>query len=528
MSQIFISYRRKDFWFVEKLYNELKKALDTNIFVDLFGIRTPEYDQEILQNLRTSNLVLLVLSEYTFNKDQINSHNDWIRREMRETLRYNKPLYLIRLGDTPFPEADFLPRDIAECANRLAIQIQPESFATDFDALITRIINTPDLTFQRQNIPVTQPPLKEPSHRNYLEAIELLEQLQQQGMACNHGGMFDLNDLIERLQYQYDCVTERLQAERDYGAISTYLKMGDTEQALQLWRNWVINFPDYIEELDEDEYRAILTVDEQARFSKINYKDNDIISKAIEFNGTYNSDWQPYISTLEYSTLPDISYCLVPAGSFLMGSDDGLLDETPVHRQYFQEPFWVMQTPVTNAHWRLAVKANKVSEPTTSLGNRWFHDPTMANCPVVGINWAQAKLFATWLGGELLSEQEWEYIARGVESLRYTWGNQFDPSKVHYKYNSRSLLADVGNAKNTSWVGATDLIGNISEWLSSKYLPYNTNNKNTNLGNSYSVRGGSWKSDESQLKATHRNWYGPLISLDTLGLRCKLPIKPLT
>ncbi|MFZ4827552.1 MAG: SUMF1/EgtB/PvdO family nonheme iron enzyme [Phototrophicaceae bacterium] len=543
MSQIFISYRRKDFWFVDKLHHELNRALDTNIFVDLFGIRTPEYAEEILLNLRTSDLVLLVLSEHTFDPHSIQRTDDWIRREMRETLRYDKPLYLIRLGETPFPQAAFLPPDIAACAYRLGIQIQPESFPTDFAALINQIIQTPGLTFQRRdNIGVQQSPLPSSptvdfhsalnmiEDKRYAEAIDILKQLQVAGMAWNQDGIFDLNELIKRLQYQHDLVTERMQAKRDYDVISTYLKMQDMNQAFELWKLWVSRFPQYIEELDEAEYQAFSIVEEQvnrAHYSKRTYKDSDVMPKAIEFNGTYNRDWQPYISNLEHSTITDINYSLVPAGSFLMGSDEGLLDETPIHRQYFQEPFWVMQTPVTNAHWRLAVKAKVVNEPTTILGNQWFHNPEMSSCPVVGINWMQANVFARWLGGSLLSEEEWEYVARGVESLRYTWGNQFDSTKAHYRYNSNNIPRDVNTATNISWVGAMDLIGNISEWLSSKYLPYPTqDNKNANLGNSISVRGGSWRSDEAQLKATHRNWYGPLISLDTLGLRCKLPITP--
>ena len=539
MSQIFISYRRKDFWFVERLRKELDQALDTNIFVDLFGIHTPEYANEILGNLRNSDLVLLVLSDFTFNANLINNNDDWIRREMRETLTYNKPLYLLRLMETPFPNRFFLPADIADCAERLGIQFQPESFPEDFDRLVKQIVETPGLNFQRRVPPIPQPHINaQPTssidfrsaldlieNKKYLEAIAVLRQLLAQDEGPS--GFFDLNDLINKLQYQHDFESERLKAKREYDIISAWLKIGDMEKAFELWKVWLNTYQAYVEELDVDEYKMFLVADEQVNqepYHSVKHKTPEAITKAIEFSGIYNNEWRPHLATLEHSRIQDIEYCLVPAGSFLMGSEEGVLDETPV-----QEPFWVMKTPVTNAHWRMAVKDKFVNEPTTNLGYKWFHDHSMSNCPVVGIPWEQARRFAYWLGGELLTEEEWEYITRGIESWRYPWGNQFDPTKVYYKYNSSNSprtvdATDIGSA---SWVGATDLIGNISEWLSSKYLPYPTQNHNeANIGNSVSIRGGSWRSDQIQLKASHRNLCGPLISLDTLGLRCKLPIKP--
>ncbi len=46
----------------------------------------------------------------------------------------------------------------------------------------------------------------------------------------------------------------------------------------------------------------------------------------------------------------------IPAGSFLMGSDDHYPEESPAHRVVV-EGFWIDRSPVTNAQFRKFVKA---------------------------------------------------------------------------------------------------------------------------------------------------------------------------
>ena len=39
----------------------------------------------------------------------------------------------------------------------------------------------------------------------------------------------------------------------------------------------------------------------------------------------------------------NMEFVLIPAGSFLMGSEKGLIDERPVHRVVISKPFYINQ-----------------------------------------------------------------------------------------------------------------------------------------------------------------------------------------
>ncbi len=46
-----------------------------------------------------------------------------------------------------------------------------------------------------------------------------------------------------------------------------------------------------------------------------------------------------------------MEFVLIPAGSFLMGSDKGLKDERPVHRVVISRPFYLAKYEVTQSQW---------------------------------------------------------------------------------------------------------------------------------------------------------------------------------
>jgi hypothetical protein len=229
-----------------------------------------------------------------------------------------------------------------------------------------------------------------------------------------------------------------------------------------------------------------------------------------------NEDWIPVTQVFD-----NVEMVLVPAGCFIMGSTeedldfiestldgkrDEYFDEQPAHQQCFMQPFWIDRYEVTNA------------QAGTFGGNTPDTDT-----PYVEITWEQAQAFCELRGARLPSETEWEYAARGPDSLRYPWGNEFSAEGAVYRGNyGGRVAAEVGSKPDgASWVGALDMAGNVWEWTSSIYLPYPFDpNKQgaSRAGDQIVIRGGSWNSAELSLRAAFRQWLVGFRS--NTGFRC--------
>lgn len=123
-------------------------------------------------------------------------------------------------------------------------------------------------------------------------------------------------------------------------------------------------------------------------------------------------------------------------GPFRMTQDDATLRAVAV------PAFLVDRTTVTNARYREFLDAvgdsGEFDHPDQpherSHRPVHWHDPRFnaPGLPVVGIDWYDAWAFASWAGGTLPSEVQWEKAARGVDGRRYPWGEEWDRDRVNY------------------------------------------------------------------------------------------------
>ena len=149
----------------------------------------------------------------------------------------------------------------------------------------------------------------------------------------------------------------------------------------------------------------------------------------------------------------------VPAGEFMMGSENGLRDEQPVHNVRL-DGFWVGKTEVTVGQWR------------SVMGTVPSDNADGDSHPVVNVSWNECQEFCRKVGLSLPTEAQWEYAARGPNGRVYPWGNQWDKSKCCNMENQgkdgRSF--PVGSfPQGASWCGALDMAGNVSEWCADLY-----------------------------------------------------------
>ena len=88
-----------------------------------------------------------------------------------------------------------------------------------------------------------------------------------------------------------------------------------------------------------------------------------------------------------------------------------------------------------------------------------------------------AEYFCSWIGGKLPTALEWEYAARGPESLLYPWGNEWNPLKGNFA-DSNGVLPRPEHLKGyrftpvdaypegASPFGVYDMVGNMPEFTS--------------------------------------------------------------
>jgi serine/threonine-protein kinase len=215
---------------------------------------------------------------------------------------------------------------------------------------------------------------------------------------------------------------------------------------------------------------------------------------------------------------------LVPAGTFNMGSDEGEADEKPVH-QVTLKAFFIDQFEVTNARYKKCVDEGQCDPPViTGSFTRaaYFGNSEFDNFPVVKVTWRQATAFCAWEGKRLPTEAEWEYAASGGDGRRYSWGNDFDASRVPAAAND---TVEVGALDNASPFGVSDMAGNVVEWVSDRYGAYSAdpaeNPTGPAAGSQQVMRGGSFGNADGRFYTTTRRYHqGPGFHDVDIGFRC--------
>ena len=216
----------------------------------------------------------------------------------------------------------------------------------------------------------------------------------------------------------------------------------------------------------------------------------------------------------------------IPAGPFIMGSDEGDPEDSPAH-EVDLSAFEIDKFEVTNADYAAFAEETGYLTYAEQQGFASWREAWGIgedNHPVVIVTWDDAKAYCEWLGKRLPTEAEWEKAARGTDGRIFPWGDEWDPNKANVKERGLRGTSAVGSfGAGASPYGVDDMAGNVWEWTADWYQPYPGNTAaDPYYGEKYRVtRGGGWFDTEPQSTTFNRNAADPSKTAnDDLGFRC--------
>jgi formylglycine-generating enzyme required for sulfatase activity len=225
---------------------------------------------------------------------------------------------------------------------------------------------------------------------------------------------------------------------------------------------------------------------------------------------------EPVSPSRETTTSIGMEFVLIPAGEFLMGSNEGDDNERPAHRVRITEPFYMGKYEVTQAQWEAVMGTN----PSHFKGH--------PNRPVESVSWNKVQEFIKRLNRQegrevcrLPTEAQWEYAARAGTTTEW-YENDVD-AIAWYSQNSGGGTHEVGQKRPNAW-GLYDMLGNVWEWCRDGRRKYTSAGVIDPIGpeaGGYRVfRGGGLDTDASHLRAAKRGVSDPGEHYFDVGFRC--------
>ena len=152
--------------------------------------------------------------------------------------------------------------------------------------------------------------------------------------------------------------------------------------------------------------------------------------------------------------------------------------------------------------------------------------------PVVGVSWYEAEAYARFRGKRLPAEAEWEKAAswdaaRG-RKRRHAWGDAAPTDALCNSELRRWGTTPAGAFPDgASFYGCLDMTGNVWEWTADAFdafpgfepFPYPEYSQIWFDGDHRVLKGGSWATSASVLRASFRNFFRRHFRIAFAGIR---------
>jgi formylglycine-generating enzyme required for sulfatase activity len=269
---------------------------------------------------------------------------------------------------------------------------------------------------------------------------------------------------------------------------------------------------------------------------------------------------------------------VIPRGSFTMGSPDSEQgrdsDEEPQHRVTISRAFAVGRFEITRDQFSAFIADSGYA---SRGGNCWYWNEQERSArnddsrrgwrdvgfaqerdhPVVCISWRDAKAYADWLSSKtsrhyrLLTEAEWEYVARAGSAASRFWGADPEDACDYANVGDRAFTGGILSRQTGPKVSATayhrcddgfvytapvgrlhpnrfglyDVMGNVLEWVEDCWndtydsAPSDGSAWLTGDCSRRVTRGGGWSDIPSFVRSANRDGKAPGLRMLNLGFR---------
>ncbi len=234
----------------------------------------------------------------------------------------------------------------------------------------------------------------------------------------------------------------------------------------------------------------------------------------------------------------------IPAGTFTMGSptSEANREINEVEHQVTLSTFRMCKYEITNAQYAAFLNAKSIGSdglytagayPTQALigsstgilhysAGKWEPVSGYENHPVTHVTWYGATEFATYAGGSLPTEAQWEYACRGNTTTPFNTGACLSDAQANYRWaypysnctNTNTTYPNKTQAVGSysaNTFGLHDMHGNVWEWCSDLYGDYpttpQTNPTGATTGLYHVIRGGCWGNYAFSCRSAKRSGY---------------------
>jgi formylglycine-generating enzyme required for sulfatase activity len=257
-----------------------------------------------------------------------------------------------------------------------------------------------------------------------------------------------------------------------------------------------------------------------------------------------------------YTNILGMTFHLIPAGVFIMGSppgEPGRYEYETQHEVILTAPFYMQTTEVTQSQWHDLIGNNPAAGNTGDWypveNVTWFEAAYFANVlseaegrspcysligcsndPGLGMTCTGVEINADCSGYRLPTEAEWEYAARAGTETSYAGPVYFDAANMEtssgfntnlhamgwYAFNNTTTYPTgtkpVARKQPNPW-GLYDMHGNVWEWCQDWQDDYPdgpvTDPQGPADGFYRITRGGSYSYEAREARSANREWATP-------------------